>query len=497
MIEISDIDTCSIVIFGGTGDLATRMLLPSLYYLDRDGYLPERLRIIGTARSRMEEDDYRRQVYDKLREYIPEREFDDDAWMRFADKLGYVPADAGKAEDFQALAQHLQISRQCELICYLSTAPRLYGQICRNLKKAGLVLPKTRVVLEKPIGHDLESSRKINDAVSAIFAESNIFRIDHYLGKETVQNILALRFANSIFEPLWNRADVNHVQITVAESVGVGGRWSYYNESGALRDMLQNHMLQLLTLIAMEPPREFDPDAVRNEKVKVLRSLRALEGRSVRENVVRGQYAAGTVNGEAVPGYLDEEDAQADSKTETFVALRAYIDNWRWAGVPFYLRTGKRLAHRYSEVLIQFREVPFSIFTNFGTEPEKAGLRPNKLVIRLQPEEDITLLMMNKVPGLRQDGIELREVPLNLSLTEEFKKTRRRFAYERLFLDIIRHDTTLFVRRDEVEAAWSWADGILDAWKRSAGKPESYPAGGRGPDSAVALTAQLGHTWHE
>jgi glucose-6-phosphate 1-dehydrogenase len=279
----------------------------------------------------------------------------------------------------------------------------------------------------------------------------------------------------------------------VAETVGVGGRWSYYDGSGALRDMLQNHMLQLLTLLAMEPPREFDPDAVRNEKVKVLRSLRPLKGRDVRENVVRGQYTAGEVDGKPVAGYLEEQDGRADSRTETFVALRAQIDNWRWAGVPFYLRTGKRLAHRYSEVLIQFREVPFSIFTHFGTR----WLQPNKLVIRLQPEEDIKLLMMNKVPGLRQDGIELREVPLNLSLTEEFKKTRRRFAYERLFLDIIRHDTTLFVRRDEVEAAWTWADGILDSWKRSAGKPEPYPAGSWGPPAAFELIAGQGHTWHE
>ncbi|HEX7027925.1 MAG TPA: glucose-6-phosphate dehydrogenase [Gammaproteobacteria bacterium] len=497
MIEIGDIDTCSIVIFGGTGDLATRMLLPSLYYLDRDGYLPARLRVIGAARHPMDDDAYRQTAYAKLREYIPDSEYDDAAWMRFADKLEYLPVDANKAEDFQALAKHLRITRQCELICYLSTAPKLYGMICRNLKKAGLVLPKTRVVLEKPIGHDLKSSRTINDAVSAIFAESNIFRIDHYLGKETVQNILALRFGNSIFEPLWNRANVDHVQITVAESVGAGGRWSYYNESGALRDMLQNHMLQLLTLIAMEPPREFDPDAVRNEKVKVLRSLRELKGRDVRDNAVRGQYAAGEVGGEPAPGYLQEEDAGADSRTETFVALRTYIDNWRWAGVPFYLRTGKRLAHRYSEVLIQFRQVPFSIFASSGVQPEKAGLQPNKLVIRLQPEENIKLLMMNKVPGLRQDGIELREVPLNLSLTEEFKRTRRRFAYERLFLDIIRHDTTLFVRRDEVEAAWSWADGILDTWKRSSSKPEPYAAGSWGPSSAFALIGGLGHTWHE
>lgn len=484
---------CHIVIFGGHGDLATRMLLPSLYHLHRDGYLPERVRIAGAARSDLGEQGYRDLIHEKLKEYVPAEYYDEKSWRSFARRLSYVAVDAGKPEHFQALAAKLSLTDSCELVCYLSTAPKLYGEICRGLKQAGLVTDRTRVVLEKPIGHSLASSRVINDSVAEIFAEDRIFRIDHYLGKETVQNILALRFANTLFEPLWNNSDIDHVQITVAETVGAEGRWSYYDGSGALRDMVQNHMLQLLALIAMEPPSDFDPGAVRNEKVKVLRSLRPITGEAVLRDTVRGQYTAGAVGGASVPGYCEEEGGSPGSTTETFVALRAHVDNWRWAGVPFYLRTGKRMPYRYSEIYIQFREVPFSIFANAGAP----ALAPNKLIIRLQPEENIKLTVMNKVPGLNHEGIQLREVELNLSLTEAFNKARRRVAYERLFLDIIGGDTTLFVRRDEVEAAWTWTDRILEGWQQAMEKPKPYPAGSWGPSAAIALTERNGHTWHE
>jgi glucose-6-phosphate 1-dehydrogenase len=428
-----------------------------------------------------------------LQQYVPVEQFEQKVWEKFSGRLSYVAADAEKPESFGGLARALSPSPQTELVCYLATSPRLYGAICHNLKDAGLAGEQTRVVMEKPIGHSLASSRVINDAVARIFPESNIFRIDHYLGKETVQNLLALRFANTIFEPLWDSGEIDHVQIMVAETVGVEGRWSYYNDSGALRDMLQNHMLQLLALIAMEPPSDFDPDAVRNEKVKVLRSLRPIAGPEVQISTVRGQYATGVAGGSSVPGYLEEQGGQPDSTTETFVALRAHIDNWRWAGVPFYLRTGKRLATRRSEIYIQFRQVPHSIFAKLGVP----ALAPNKLIIQLQPEEDIKLLLMNKVPGLSSKGLQLRELPLNLGLDGVVKKSRRRIAYERLFLDIIRNDRTLFVRRDEVEAAWTWADGILQAWQDSPDKPKPYPAGSWGPTASIALAERYGHSWHE
>ena len=484
---------CTLLIFGGNGDLATRMLLPALYYLDMDRYLADDLRIVAVARSKMDDDAYRGFVHEKFQHYIPSEYFDAAVWENFAQRLAYVSVDAHQPEDFNHLTEYLALPEQAELVCYLSTAPKLFGAICQNLKAAGLVTDNTRVVMEKPIGHSLHSSHVINDSVSAIFPERNIFRIDHYLGKETVQNILALRFANTLFEPLWNSTHIDHMQITISETVGVEGRWSYYDETGALRDMLQNHMLQLVALIAMEPPSSLDPQAVRNEKVKVLRSLRPLTGQDVLKNTVRGQYTDGVVNGVSVPGYCEEAGGEAGSMTETFVAIRAHIDNWRLAGVPIYLRTGKRLPYRYSEIYIQFRDVPHSIFDKNSGTP----LLSNKLIIRLQPEENIKLLMMNKVPGLSERGIKLREVPLNLSLDEVSQKARRRIAYERLFLDIIHNDTTLFVRRDEIEAAWTWADEIINAWQESMQAPKSYPAGSWGPSAAFALTERYGHSWHE
>jgi glucose-6-phosphate 1-dehydrogenase len=346
------------------------------------------------------------------------------------------------------------------------------------------------MALEKPLGSDLESSREINDAVASAFPESRTFRIDHYLGKETVQNLLALRFANSMFEPLWNSAHIDHVQITIAETVGVEGRGDYYDKAGALRDMVQNHMLQLLALVAMEPPATFDATSVRNEKVKVLHSLRPITAEDVAEHSVTGRYVAGSLGGKEVPGYTDE--LQRESGTETFVALKAHVDNWRWKGVPFYLRTGKRMPRRTTEIYIQFKEVPHNVFSERG-----ATTKPNKLVIGLQPEETIRLLVMAKMPGLDRDGIRLREVPLDLGLANAFADRRRRIAYERLLLDLIEGDPTLFVRRDEVEAQWAWIDGIRAAWAEAGSTPRPYAAGTSGPEEATALAQQDNVTWHD
>jgi glucose-6-phosphate 1-dehydrogenase len=373
---------------------------------------------------------------------------------------------------------------------FLSTAPSLFKATIAGLQAAGLTSVKVRMALEKPLGSDLKSSREINDAVAAAFPEERTFRIDHYLGKETVQNLLALRFANSLFEPLWNSAHIDHVQISVAETVGLEGRGDYYDGTGALRDMVQNHMLQLLALVAMEPPTNFDATAVRDEKVKILRSLRPISADEVATHCVTGQYTRGAIDGETVPGYIEE--LGRESTTETFVALKAHVDNWRWKGVPFYLRTGKRLPKRHTEIFIQFNCVPHSIFAARG-----AKTQPNKLVIGLQPEETIRLLMMAKTPGLDRDGIRLREVPLDLGLANAFADRRRRIAYERLLLDLIEGDPTLFVRRDEVEAQWAWIDGIRAAWAEAGLTPRPYPAGTWGPSAAIALTERDGVSWHE
>jgi glucose-6-phosphate 1-dehydrogenase len=346
------------------------------------------------------------------------------------------------------------------------------------------------VGLEKPLGDDLASFRKINDAVMTAFPEERTFRIDHYLGKETVQNLLALRFGNRLFEPLWNASGIDHIQIAVAETLGLEGRGGFYDRVGALRDMVQNHMLQLLALVAMEPPAHFNATDVRDEKVKVLRSLRQIEPTTVAMHTVIGQYVSGVVRGATVPGYVEE--LGVPSGTETFVALKAHVDNWRWKGVPFYIRTGKRLPIRQSEIFIQFRQVPHSIFESRG-----ALAQPNKLIIRLQPEENIRLLVMAKEPGLDREGIRLREVPLDLSLTSAFAGVRRRIAYERLLLDFLEGDPTLFVRRDEVEAQWDWIDAIRDGWEANQMRVQSYAAGTWGPVDAIALMKRAGASWHD
>jgi glucose-6-phosphate 1-dehydrogenase len=479
-----------LLLFGATGDLSQRMLLPSLFSLHADGLIAPELRIIGTARSVLDDEGFRKVAAEALDKFLSADARKPEAIPAFLDRLHYVPLDASKPESFSALAGPVGADRDMPIAIYLSTAPSLFGSTIAGLKSAGLDGPNVRIGLEKPLGHDLASSALINDAVAAAYTEGQTFRIDHYLGKETVQNLLALRFGNRMFEPLWNAENIEHVQITVSETVGLEGRVSYYDGVGALRDMLQNHMLQLLALVAMEPPARFGPRSVRDEKVKVLRSLRPIDRATAATHTVTGQYTEGAVGGKSVPGYIDE--LKQPSNTETFVAVKAHVDNWRWHGVPFYLRTGKRLPNRHSEIVIQFREVPHSIFAGRG-----AVLQSNKLVIRLQPEENIRLTMMAKEPGLDRDGIRLREVPLDLSLTTAFAGFRRRIAYERLLLDLIEGDPTLFVRRDEVEAQWEWIDAIRDGWDAANVVPRPYGAGTWGPSAAIALTERDGVHWND
>ncbi|MBV9529168.1 glucose-6-phosphate dehydrogenase [Sphingomonas sp.] len=479
----------TLLLFGATGDLARRMLLPSLYGLDADGLLPAALRIIGTARTVLDDAEFRDRTRAALEEHLPQGIFKDDVADRFLRRLHYVPLDIKDPSAFASLATDVG-DTSGGLAIFLSTAPSLFKPTIDGLEAAGLASPTVRMALEKPLGTDFASSCEINDAVASAFPEERTFRIDHYLGKETVQNLLALRFANSMFEPLWNSTHIDHVQITVAETVGVEGRGDYYDGSGALRDMVQNHMLQLLALVAMEPPTNFDATAVRDEKVKVLRSLRPIGPDDVEFHTVTGQYTRGAVEGQPVPGYADELGRA--SGTETFVALKAQVDNWRWKGVPFYLRTGKRMPQRDTEIFIQFRDVPYSIFASRG-----ATTRPNKLIIGLQPEESIELRLMAKTPGLDRDGVRLREIPLDIGLANAFSEYRRRIAYERLLLDLIEGDPTLFVRRDEVEAQWKWIDQIRSAWSAKGISPRSYSAGTWGPSAAIALTERDGISWHE
>lgn len=480
-----------LVLIGAGGDLASRMLLPSLFFLELDGLLPPGLKLTGVSRHEDTRDAFANQMWDTLWRHprvqaAPGR---DAARIRFADRLDYLGIDASSADEMARLGA--TVSPDEQLLFYLATSPSLYGPASAAIKAAGLAGPDARVVLEKPIGRDLASARAINDAVASVFAEERVFRIDHYLGKETVQNLIALRFANALFEPLWNNLNIDHVQITIAETQGVGDRWPYYDEYGALRDMLQNHLLQLLCLVAMEPPSELNPDAVRHEKLKVLRSLRPIGRREAANQTVRGQYVAGLVDGRPEPGYREERGG--DSDTETYVAIRAEIDNWRWAGVPFYLRTGKRLAERRTEIVIQFRDVPHSIFGGEG----RGDLTANRLVIRLQPEEDISLSVMNKTLGLTRDGMRLGPVSLSLSNGVGAAGRDRRIAYERLLLDALDGNTTLFVGRSEVETAWAWIDGIAEGWRDGRQTPKPYAAGAWGPPGACALTERDGRCWHD
>jgi len=482
------VDTFDLVIFGGTGDLALRKLLPGLFRRYAIGQIPEDSRIIGVARDPLSDQAYRERVGRALAAAVQADASLQPKLAAFLERLGYRALDATKDAGWHEFADQLLAQGERIRVFYLSTSPGLFVAICNRLKAHGLNHGNARVVIEKPIGKDSASAAVINDAVGSAFSERRIFRIDHYLGKETVQNLMALRFANILFEPLWNSNYIDHVQITVAETVGLEKRVGYYDTSGALRDMVQNHLLQLLCMVAMEPPAAMEADAVRDEKLKVLRSLRPIGGEEAAQMTVRGQYRAGASNGGAVPGYLDEL-GRNDSRIETFVALKAEVDNWRWAGVPFYLRTGKRLAERVSEIVIAFRPVPHSIF-----EPSAGPVVANKLVMRLQPDEGVKLWLMIKDPG--PGGLRLQHVPLDMSFAEAFG-VHQPEAYERLLMDVVRGNPTLFMRRDEVEAAWNWIDPILAAWEGVRDAPKPYTAGSWGPSAAVALIERDGRTWHE
>ncbi len=470
----------TLILFGATGDLSRRMLLPSLCALDADDLLSTDLQIIGTARSELTDGEFRSFAREAIEKFLPPHRRG--GMADFLNRLQYIELDVTTPEGYAELAEKVGPDR--EIAIFLSTAPSLFKPTIEGLASHGLADSNSRICLEKPLGTDLDSSCAINDAVAAAFPEDRIFRIDHYLGKETVQNLIALRFANILFEPLWNAQHIDHVQITVGETVGLESRVDFYDGAGALRDMVQNHMLQLLALVAMEPPSSFDAGAVRDEKVKVLRALRKLKA----DESVTGQYRGGASNGEIVPGY--DEELGKDSDTETFVALKAHIDNWRWQGVPFYLRTGKRLPERVTEIIVNFRCVPHSIFPD-------ARLKPNRLVIGIQPEENITLSLMAKVPGIEHEGMTLREVPLDIRMPDAFTGKHKRIAYERLLLDLINGDQTLFVRRDEVEAQWKWIDAIRAGWEAEGKTPKTYNAGSWGPSAAIALAERDGVSWHE
>jgi glucose-6-phosphate 1-dehydrogenase len=474
-----------LVIFGGLGDLSVRKLLPALYMAHMHDNLPELTRIHALGRQTWDRASFESFLQEKVPGFIEPKAYNDTAWASFVARLNYVCVDATQAQDFQTLAAAMQPGS--DRVYYLATAPTLFVGICANLSGADLIDANARVVLEKPLGHDLASAQKINDDVGQFFLEQQIFRIDHYLGKETVQNLMVLRFGNTIFEPLWRSPHIKSVQITVAESVGVGSRAGFYDGTGAMRDMIQNHLLQLLCIVAMEPPVSLDPDAVRDEKLKVLRSLRPMSIADVARDTVRGQYSAGASKDGSAIGYLQEDNVPADSRTETFVALKAHINNWRWANVPIFLRTGKRMAERRSEIVIEFADLPFTIFQD---SPRQSV---NRLMIRLQPEEHVQLHMMAKEPG---SGMKLRPVHLNLDLESAFTE-RRAEAYERLLIDVIKGRLTHFMRRDELEAAWTWVDPIIDGWKQLNEKPKAYTAGTWGPAASSALMAREDSYWVE
>ncbi|MBX3572582.1 MAG: glucose-6-phosphate dehydrogenase [Mesorhizobium sp.] len=484
--QIIPVEPFDFIAFGGTGDLAERKLLPALYQRQRAGQFSEPTRIIGTSRAKMSHKEYREFARKAISDHVKAAEIDPEQLETFLARLHYVAADAKSGDGFDAIRKQVGESDRIRVF-YMAVAPALFGDIAKHLKTNDLICQNCRIVVEKPIGRDLASARTLNDQIGSYFDEHQIFRIDHYLGKETVQNLMALRFANMLYEPLWNSAHIDHVQITVAETVGLEDRIGYYDRAGALRDMAQNHILQLLCLVAMEVPSTMDADAVRDEKLKVLRSLKRINGQEAPKMTVRGQYRAGASAGGAVKGYQEELGSQ--SSTETFVAIKAEIENWRWAGVPFYLRTGKRLATRVSEIVIEFKHIPHSIFG------ENAGrILANQLVIRLQPDEGVKQWIMIKDPG--PGGMRLRNIALDMSFAQSFQE-RNPDAYERLVMDVVRGNQTLFMRRDEVEAAWKWIDPIQGAWAENLQEAQGYTAGTWGPSSAIALIERDGRTWHE
>ena len=493
-----NLDTCSIVIFGASGDLTARKLIPALYHLFKEKQMPATFRVIGFARREKTDALWRQELRMALDQFSRTKPVDEAVWTAFAEHIHYCVGDLTDAAAYKKLGDQLASfgdpALRDNLLFYLAISPSQFGEVVEQVHRSGLLKREgpgwQRLVVEKPFGHDLASAHKLNQELTRYAHESQVFRIDHYLGKETVQNILMFRFSNSIFERLWNRESVDSIQITVSEKIGVGDRGGYYEEAGALRDMVQNHMLQVLSLIAMEPPVSLEAEAVRNEKVKLLQSIRPLTPEDVAKQIVRGQYFAGSVGGQMRPGYRQEVKVKPDSNVETFVALKLLIDNWRWSGVPFYLRTGKNLPASASEVRIQFRPTPNVLFAaQCGSH-----LDANALTLRLQPNEGISLHFNGKVPGTT---IGVRPVRMHFSYDAEFGAYTPE-AYERLLLEAIAGDATLFIRRDEVETAWKIADSIRLGWEgKSLTNREFYAAGTWGPIAADDLLAQSGHEWHE
>ena len=475
-----------LVFFGGTGDLTWRKLMPALFQAFRHGKLPPDGRILGVARDDQSDDQYRAWLKDRFQDVIDAKRPSDEEFAHFAEMLHYRRLDLSQPEHYARLKEWLAERNADTVVLYLATSPYLFPQICEQLGLAGLNGPKVRVVLEKPLGHDLASAQEINRVVRSVFTEQQAFRIDHYLGKPSVQNLMALRFGNVLFEPLWRRESIANIQITLAEDIGVGTRGDFYDKTGALRDMIQNHALQLLTMIAMEPPSRNDADAIRDEKLKVLRSLKPFTEESVARDVVRGQYRAGTADGKPVVGYREETKVPPDSQRETFVALRTEVQNWRWAGVPFYLRTGKRLAARDAQIVVNFRTTPHNIFPGVNA--------PNRLVIKLQPEDGLELHLLAAKGAAQHEP--LTPVSLDLDFDKAFVENRVG-AYERLLLEVIAGRLNLFVRSDEQEQAWRWVEPVLDAWANDSTGPRTYAAGTWGPAAASALVARDGYAWAE
>jgi len=477
-----------IVVFGGTGDLARRKLIPALYHRFCDGQISTDSRIIAVSRTPVDRNAYIKLISDAYEMFSKESHFNQTSWDNFVKLIDYISINVTESDpNWKFLKEKLDETKDKVRVFYLAMPPNLFAEICDRLNKTGLVSETSRVVLEKPIGTDFHSALEINEGVGKVFDENHIYRIDHYLGKETVQNLLALRFGNILFEPLWSNKAIDHIQITAAESIGVGGRGAYYDESGALRDMVQNHLLQLLCLTAMEAPSSLNADDVRTEKIKVLRALMPISHEGIEERTIRGQYARGGTEDEPFYDYLTDVGVNKSS-TETFVVIKAEVENWRWAGVPIYLRTGKRMAKRRSEIVIQFKPVPHNVFGM------KTDLNPNRLVIRLQPDEAVKLWLEIKEPGA--GGLRMKTLPLNLSYADNFT-VRYPDAYERLLMDVVRGNLSLFMRRDEVEEAWKWVDKLLEGWTVSGQRVELYPAGEDGPLEANDMMARDGRQWSE
>ena len=478
-----------LVIFGARGDLARRKLFPALYQLDKAGLLTDSTRIAGVAREDIDSAEFIKQTQLLLKDVSETGQWDEKVWARFSRRLNYIKIDFSQKKEFAALNKWIVDNRT--IIYYLATPPSLFGPICKHLDDAGCVDKKSRIVLEKPIGHDLGSSEQVNGEVGTFFSERNIYRIDHYLGKETVQNLLALRFANRMINSQWDNSCIDHVQITAAETVGIEGRWSYYDKVGQLRDMVQNHLLQLLCMVAMEPPSSLQADEIRGEKVKLLRALRPIGEDKVESHAVRGQYSAGWISGSPVVGYMQEEGCETDnSNNETYVALKVHIDNWRWAGVPFYLRTGKRMQDKVTQVVIVYKDNPHSLF------PETDGEANNKLVIRLQPNEGIQLEMVSKKQSLKE-RLSTEKRTLNLDFFDSSGDSRIADAYERLLLEVMKGDQWLFVSRDEIDASWRWCDRLLASWSSKKIPTKPYSAGSWGPSKAEILIENDDRSWYE